>query len=67
MRASECVWVIELHHQLLQFFEPADALLWLVTPQSALGGGIPCEIVGTPGGVERIHSALKALEDGAFS
>jgi len=47
------------------FTRPADAKLWLFTPQRLLGGATPADRI-EQGRVEDVLALIKQLQDGAF-
>lgn len=40
--------------------------VWLQTPQPALGGQMPTELLGSPEGLETVSRLLGAIESGSF-
>lgn len=64
MKPSECTHLFEVYHKLLNFYEPADAVLFLVLPQKMFDGQIPCELLAEKNGYARLLQALHEMGSG---
>lgn len=67
MTASECVQLFELHHRLLPFYEPQDAVLWLVSKHKLLDLRMPCEVLADKHGFIRLLRLISEIGDGSYS
>jgi uncharacterized protein (DUF2384 family) len=65
MTAWDCQQLFAAYLTLLEFYEPAHARDWLVTPQPLLDDKRPCELLSTPRGHRRLLDLLAQLRDGA--
>lgn len=51
---------------LLEFYEPSEAMLWFTSPHSLLEQDVPFLLLQTAGGYRRIKFMLARLKDGAY-
>lgn len=65
MKTSECTQLFELHYKLLAIYEPAPAVLWLVSKQALLDERAPCEVLGDKGGFARVLRVIAQATDSA--
>lgn len=54
---------MSIYDQLLEFFEPADALLWLSLPHRLLGGRRPEDLI-EQGDSSPVQGLIDQLRDG---
>lgn len=51
---------------LLEFYEPSEAMLWLMAPQTLLDRDVPFLLLQTVAGYKRVRAVLARLKDGAY-
>ena len=50
-----------------QFYEPADIITWLDSPQRVLGGQRPSVLLRTQEGSEEVAAVIARLRDGTYT
>ena len=54
--------IMELH----DFYEPREALQWIMEPQSFFNGEKPADLILTDDGTSKVRSVIARLKDGAY-
>lgn len=52
--------------KLQHLYAPAEAVLWLLTPQSVLWNDRPAMLLTTPGGTVKVVETIQRILDGAY-
>jgi uncharacterized protein (DUF2384 family) len=51
---------------LLEFYEPNEAMLWFMSHQALLDRDVPFLLLQTTAGFKRVRAVIARLQDGAF-